>query len=75
VRAVAATSLIAAALAASAQTPLPPGFAPTGSPIASASDMARYLDMLLAEGPDLAIALAAAGMLLCVPLIWRALRR
>ncbi len=29
---------------------LPPGFAPTGSLVASAGDMARYLDMMLADG-------------------------
>ena len=32
------------------QTQLLPGFAPTGSLVASANDMARYLQMLLADG-------------------------
>jgi CubicO group peptidase (beta-lactamase class C family) len=32
------------------ETQLPPGFASTGSLIASAADMARYMQMLLAEG-------------------------
>ncbi|MBX3694303.1 MAG: beta-lactamase family protein [Steroidobacteraceae bacterium] len=31
-------------------TGLPPGFAPTGSLVASANDLARYLQMLLADG-------------------------